>query len=193
MEGVEPLKVDREVALKEWKRYQSHKHNLGPLDAEISRVYEAISKGKLVIDALAAIQRAGLGEDKLPRLAIARADCKQCFLITRQNGSATFLSDIRWPTGRTAKDRMFEFPAGAFEGVSGRDSSAMVPHIPPDIRPRRGLQNYHVLFEAMWRPEPPIDPMLLRRLTGDIWLVVAAWDLTPVERAVMAHHMPVRR
>jgi len=32
----------------------------------------------------------------------------------------------------------------------------------------------------------PRDPMLLRRLGGDLWLVVAHWDLTEVERAAMA-------
>lgn len=33
----------------------------------------------------------------------------------------------------------------------------------------------------------PKDPYLLRRIgKGDMWLVVAAWDLTEVERAALA-------
>ena len=70
----------------------------------------------------------------------------------------------------------------------------MIPHIPPDIRPKRGLANYHVLYEAVWRDEPPIDPYLVRRLgRTDFYIILGAWDLTDVERAVMAAHMPRAR
>jgi hypothetical protein len=49
------------------------------------------------------------------------------------------------------------------------------------------MQNYHVLFEAVWSKAPPSDPFLLRRLgKGDLWLVLAMWDLTEVERAALA-------
>ena len=67
-----------------------------------------------------------------------------------------------------------------------------MPHIPPDIRPKRGIQNYHVLYEAVWRREIPVDPLLLRRIgtTGDLWTVLGAWELTELERAVLASHMP---
>ena len=62
-----------------------------------------------------------------------------------------------------------------------------MPVIPVHLRPRRGLQNYHVLWEAEWERIPPRDPMLLRRIgRGDMSLVVAAWDLTEVERAALA-------
>lgn len=189
---VQPLMVDRDTALKELRRYQKDRNNLGPMDLEISRIYKAISEGKLVVDALAAIRRAGLGEDRRPKLAIVRADAKRCYLIGRSDGSAVFLSDIRWPTGRTARDKKFEFPAESFVGQRHGDASAIAPHIPPDIRPKRALQSYHILFEAVWSDEPPVDPLLLRRMADDIWLVIAAWELTPVERAVMARHTPPR-
>jgi hypothetical protein len=39
----------------------------------------------------------------------------------------------------------------------------------------------------VWRPAPPVDPMLLRRIgLADLWVVLAAWDLTPVEQAALA-------
>jgi hypothetical protein len=61
----------------------------------------------------------------------------------------------------------------------------VVPLVPIHLRPRRALGAYHILWEAEWKRVPPVDPMLLRRIGGDIWLVVAAWDLTEVERAAM--------
>jgi len=65
-----------------------------------------------------------------------------------------------------------------------------VPLIPVHLRPKRGLANYHILWEAEWRRLPPVDPLLIRRLgKGDLWVVVAAWDLTEVERAAIAARM----
>ena len=60
--------------------------------------------------------------------------------------------------------------------------------IPLQLRPKRGLENYHVLCEAEWTGKaPPDDPMLLRRIgRADLWLVVAGWDLTAVEKAALA-------
>jgi hypothetical protein len=46
----------------------------------------------------------------------------------------------------------------------------MVPIVPVHLRPKHGLQNYHILWEAEWHPVPPTDPMLLRRYAGDLWI-----------------------
>ena len=64
-----------------------------------------------------------------------------------------------------------------------------MPLIPVHLRPKRGLANYHILWEAEWTRTYPADPYLLRRFSGDAWLVVAAWDLTDVERAVMSQRL----
>jgi len=190
---VQALTIPRDEAVKMWKKYQTHKHYQSPIDAEIEKIYKAIAHGKLVINALAEIVKHGLDDNKLPKLAIARADEKELYLRTSGVGGCT-MSGPRWVNGNTARSRYFEFAGGTFPGMQMRDQKAIVPHIPPDIRPKRGLENYHILWEADWTYEPPVDPILLRRLgkTGDIWLVVGAWDLTEVERAVMAMHRPFR-
>jgi hypothetical protein len=190
------LTIDREEAIKMWRKYQSHRHHQTPVDADIERIYAAIAKGKLVIRALESIRVAGLGADNLPKLAIVRADAKECHLEMKGEGAAQ-MSDDQWVMARTARSRYVEFPVGSFTPTSiigKRYHVAIVPHIPPDIRPKRGLENYHILFEAIWRPEPPRDPLLLRRMgKGDVWLVCGAWDLTEVERGVMADHMAAAR
>lgn len=49
------------------------------------------------------------------------------------------------------------------------------------------MNKYHILWEAEWSPIPPRDPMLLRRIgKADLWVVVAHWDLTEVERAALS-------
>lgn len=41
-------------------------------------------------------------------------------------------------------------------------------------------------IEAQWRPVPPVDPFLLKHLGGTLYVVLAQWDLTPLEQAVLA-------
>ena len=48
------------------------------------------------------------------------------------------------------------------------------------------LTGYHVLWEAEWQQVVPRDPFLLRHIGGDLYSVVAAWDLTDLERSVIA-------
>jgi hypothetical protein len=194
---VQPLMQNREQALALWKKYQAHRHpDFSAVDAEIMRISKMVSEGKIMIAALDAIVKAGVNERGQPKLAIMRADQKLCYLDMMSDGRAFMHArKAGWNLHRAAASLKFEFPAGTFPtNPSGRTRrlESVVPHIPPDIRPKRGLQNYHVLYEAVWRREIPVDPMLLRRVgrDGDLWIVVGAWELTDIERAVLAGHMP---
>jgi hypothetical protein len=180
------IELDRDEATRMWRKYQTHKDYQLPIDAEIERIYKVLAGGKVVVRALASISQAGVDDKGMPKLAIVRADATQCHCRMTTNGSGR-MSDSQWVDGRTARSRFFDFPEGTFANTKHQSGVAMVPHIPPDIRPHKGLHFYHVLFEAVWSPEPPVDPILLRRMgEGDVWLVCGAWELTSVERAVMA-------
>jgi hypothetical protein len=37
-----------------------------------------------------------------------------------------------------------------------------------------------------WTRVPPRDPALLRHIRGDLWVVLAVWDLTDLERLVLS-------
>jgi hypothetical protein len=190
------IELERYEAHKLWQKYQTHRYYQTPMDMEIERTYKAIAKGKVVIKALDSIRAAGTDLEGLPKLAIVRADQPKCFLTMYLNGGAR-MAHQPWINGNTARSLYFDFPETTFPRAAGsrkRDrAEALTPHIPPDIRPARGLQNYHVLFEAIWEKTPPYDPMLLRRIgKGDLWLVVGAWELTEVERAAMASRVGVR-
>lgn len=180
---VEKIVVDRKKALELYRAYKTHQHYSEPIDREIQRAYQLIAQGRMVVKALESIAAAGLGLDKMPKLAIARADSSQCYWRTTA-GQGRFVSDDL----RTyARDRSFTVK---FEGVTYQypEGRAVVPLVPIHMRPKRGVANYHILWEADWKAIPK-DPMLLRRIGGDLWLVVAVWDLTEVERAVMATRM----
>ncbi len=184
--NVERIVVDRAKAKELYRAYRKHQHYSEPMDKEIQRAYQLIAQGRMVIKALESIRLAGLGDDGLPKLAIARADKDRCSLTLNNDGGARMDTP---GSHRGARGQEFRFPVGSFGQVKWRRADAIVPLIPIHLRPKRALAGYHVLWEAEWTLTPPRDPYLLRRIGGDMWLVVAAWDLTEVERAAMATRM----
>ncbi len=192
---MEAVKVDitRNKAAELHRQYKARLHYSDEMDEEIMRAYRLISEGKLIIKALESIKNAGLGDDGLPKLAIATADSKKVECRVRQNGSVRFdcRKVISWFRNEDVLDlrgrKVLRFPRGSFSVSRDRDGQALVPPCPLHLRPQRGIASYHILWEAEWERIPPRDPYLLRRIgKGDLWLVVAAWDLTEVERAALA-------
>lgn len=177
----------------------------------LMRGYKAIAKGQQVIDLAKTIGTAGLQEDTLyPRLAICIADATKCKVTLRTDGGATFCDagdKYRWRA--VPKSRRVELPMGTlplFErkwrtdnntwqryrpgGILERPSwaneaFALVPIVPPHLHPRAALARYHIIWDAVWTAAPPVDPLLVRHLAGSLYAVVAHWDLTPLEQAVL--------
>jgi hypothetical protein len=196
------ITVARAEAEQLYRKYKEHANYSTPIDWEVQRTYQLLSKGKTIIKALESIAKAGTNEMGLPKLAIATAVAKACYLERWANGGAGMKSTSNWRAKSNAhqwRASTFTFPPETFpwswdrkHRVSRSDHQAQLPLIPVHLRPRRGLANYHILWEAEWEPIPPRDPYLLRRIgKADLWLVVAHWDLTEVERAVLSTRVPV--
>jgi hypothetical protein len=185
-----PVTISPDAARDLWRAYQKHRHYSTPIDREVMSAYQKLAQGKLVIKALESITSAGANDQGLPKLAIARADAKVMRLTRHHDGSAIMSTGSGVARRNTLSTIRFEFPKGSFPGGGWKNAEAVVPHAPLHLRPKRALQNYHVMFEAEWTKAPPVDPFLLRRLgQGDLWLVLAMWDLTEVERAALAARM----
>lgn len=182
-----PITLDRDVARSLYRKYREHLHYSTPIDHEIMRAYQLIAQGRLIIKALESITTAGVGEDGLPKLAIARATAEKCFLRhASPDGSCEMSCSGKWSRSNERFGNRFQFARGSFPAFKKWNAEAILPPVPLHLRPARGLANYHVLWEAQWTRTPPADPYLLRRIgIGDMWLVVAMWNLTPVERAAL--------
>lgn len=158
----------------------------------LMRGYRAIAQGKQVLDLHQVMRSAGVQDDskKLPKLAICRADAKTCNVRVNEDGSARFVAD---DAGWRATTRAVSLPADTLpritrswqNGHPQHSGQAVVPIIPAMLRPRHDLANYHILWDAVWMKAPPIDPLLLKHLSGGLYAIVTAWDLTPLERAVL--------
>jgi hypothetical protein len=191
----EQITLERDKARELWRDYRKHQHWSEPIDREVMRSYQALAQGKVVIQALESIVKAGVGQDGLPRLAIVRADAKHCWVDSRNwQNVLIFASTVSAISQSNMSRQRIELPLNRFPGISKleRRQRAVVPQIPLPLRPKRGLQNYHILFEAEWSYVAPKDPLLLRRAgKGDLWIVCAAWELTEIERAALTARIQV--
>lgn len=168
--------------------------------------FRAAARGLPIIQLSKCIERGGFFNNGLPRMAVARADAKEVAVEWEwfQGHGVRFDSDPI-PVGAW-RDTRRRWQRRAMVGsdhvrvalvkpdatprvhqlTSGR---TIVPSVPPRFRPKRQqrLHGLHVLWEVeKWDPTPPVDPALIRHIRGDLWSVLAVWDLTELERAVLA-------
>jgi hypothetical protein len=188
------IEMDRSTARTAFLAYRKEvRQRHSAEDEALMRGYRALANGTGVLSLKAAIIRGGFDEQHRPKLAIARADENWVRLYNRYRGGLGFCGERivgEWNHTHHAESRCAwvqdVVPADAqgfrFD-VPG--ASAMVPLIPPQYRPAADLSNYHLLWEAEWRNAPPRDPALLKYLGGELYAVLAVWDLTELERLVL--------
>jgi hypothetical protein len=163
-------------------------------DEAIAMGYRAAARGLPVIRLANAIARGGWTDDThgLPRIAIARATDVECYV--QWNGDALiYQNDVRWNVNRGALvgQHSVRVPMRNVAVPTMRSwhrGHTLVPLIPPRHRPKpRRLKHCHILWEVeQWLPIPAKDPALLRHIRGDLWAVLATWDLTDLERYVLS-------
>lgn len=165
------------------------------------KTFRALARGKRVVDVAAAIGRAGVDAKGFPKLALARANWAEVWCKGSQwteEGAVRrtlYFSRDRFPQMRQsrwsvdgASGSRLELPADLVGTLNqSLRARARVPIIPAGLRPAAtSLAHYSILFEAEWDFTEPADPFLLRYLGGTLYVVLAAWDLTPAETAIFA-------
>lgn len=123
-----------------------------------------------------------------PNLAIARADKLQV-RVQLWHGHFDFQTDYRPRMGSPGRDTLVRVQSP--KARYGSEGYALVPLVPPDVRLGRDRMAHHfILWEVEhWADseqsvEPDRDPLLLRRVTSQLYAVIAQWDLTELEREV---------
>lgn len=194
---VKTIEMDKRKARQHYLEYlHAIKAKKADLDSKhlkemdvLKKTYRQLSLGNKVLDINAVMPRAGSDHEGHPRLAIARPHKKWC-RFERWGDDCAFHGMNR-PGGsvwRTKARNTVRFPASFFPGenISGSDAiAAMVPNVPPEFQPEKGLHLYHLLWEPVWERVAPEDPILLKHIGGPMYLVCAQWDLTDIERAVL--------
>jgi len=188
------ITMPKEQAQKEWKNYREVL--VRRQEKYLMQMYECLShmrRGRKLLDVFEAIKKAGLNEKQEPRLAIARADFKRVYFHKQDDGRGFYSDSVS--TYGWRKDKIVDLPENTFDdwmrdenGYSIKEPRRLetkVPIIPPQFLPRGKLSNYFVLWEVKDWKAVPKDPILLKRLTNNLFAVLAVWNLTPLEQAII--------
>ena len=193
----EELAKKAKKAGKELGQVRIAKSELEREDEKMAKAFLELSRGKTLINIREAIVDGGVNDIYLPRLAIGRADWK----FVRMNSSSSSITfhdseDSGWRAEEKSKLNVTiprdGFPVETFDYFTRTKLGlerlphyrALTPSIPPHIRPN-ALSRYYILWEAEWEKQVPVDPILLSRINDNLFVVVAQWDLTEVERGVL--------
>lgn len=195
--NVAEFTVDRELARDKLRAYRSRKHKEAEQEYRAAeKLFEAAAKGARLLVAGDVIRNSPFDEQGRPKLAIARADRKQVCLFRRRS-RITFDSRADYsPYDEGRHSQLLHDYHSMPEWKPKQNHSydrwfATVPMVPADVRPETGqLRQWHILWEVdQWHRnpivDPPRDPFLLRRVSGDVFEVIAEWDLTPIEQEAM--------
>lgn len=183
------FEMQPELAREKWRELLGHPA-ISRLEKIRRRVYRTMSKGQKIIDVTTVIEKAGLNTDGGPRLAICRADKMKCYFEARWDGSGIFTARnlSNWRANRhTNRFLDFNFGPGTFpKSHSDKVFSTLAPIVPAEHSPKDGLDRYWLLWEVdKWEQLPPRDPLLLRRVSKNLFAIVAEWNLSPLEWAIM--------
>jgi hypothetical protein len=207
---VEQIVIPKKKAEEEYEAYkQELRYGKTQFNKDMLSLYAHMKHGGKVIDLWEAMKLGGLNKDGDPKLAITNADAKRVRFnkeYTWQNNVMVADGGIFYPLGdafdswrrrnnqkiRIPKEFFPEWAKDAKGSIIRQQIETTVPIVPAKIlNPLRShkLENYHILWEVEDWKLIPKDPMLLKRITPNMFCVLATWDLTELERAVIRGRM----
>ena len=177
---VEELQMLKTQAEEEWKKYKKvGLKNLTRQQKLIMKFYNLLKKERKILDLNHSFQIAGLNENNEPKLAIARCDWRQVQVeySTYPNAHLNFQEDFHTKKSIEVTDELFR-------KCKFIRLEAPLPYIPPYIS-IYDKSKFYVLWEVEEWKLPPKDPILLKKLANNFYLVVNYWNITDIENKVI--------
>lgn len=155
-------------------------------DRMMAKAYRAMRAGKRVLNLYECMRKAGCNSDGLPKLAIAQARATHIFLHYRDQSQRDVYFSMETFSTSGWWGKAISVPRAMLPEIQPQERCpwATVPTIPPKYRPS-DIYPYYVLWDAKWNQTAPKDPFLLKKLGGPLYMIVAGWDLTPLERSLL--------
>jgi hypothetical protein len=202
--NIETIKMPKRKAQFEWKNYRLAL--IRRQDKYLKQIKSCLwhmSRGRKLLDIYEVMKKCGTNGDEEPKIAIAREDWEKVYFVKVNSTTGVFSgtdnghmihSDVALPSGTFKKWSTWskeEVAQGKtqswMEGRIRHDIlSTKTPIIPATFLPKGNLSNYYILWEVdKWDEEPPKDPILLKRLSPNLFAVLAVWNLSKLERAII--------
>lgn len=209
---VQTLTMPRHEARERLRAYRKSLHRRADAEYDIAaKGLEAIAEGFAVIDVAAAIRETAIDHVGRPMLAIARSDRKHVvFEHDSWSPTANFWTESTFTPRQAVRDHYPTLVRDVHMGMTGRaraetvpgrgrddgvpNGYSLVPMVPPQALEEAGRPQLKKCF-TLWEVEhwadtkiaskSDLDPYLLKHIGGDLYAVLAAWELTELERAVM--------
>lgn len=207
---LEKIQMPKERAKAEWKAYNTlikKKHDKYLVD--MKKCMYQLSQGKALININKVMEKAGVTKNYEPKLAIARADWGQVFFHKKYSGRGFFSGEPNIWYVKSNGD--IDLPPQTFtewirvkENINMKDGSirkvdsnwgiqtpqikTKVPIIPVQLMPEGQLSEYYILWEVdKWEELPKKDdPLLLRRITENLFVILSAWGVTELEQSIIS-------
>ena len=195
---VPKISMPEEQAKEEWKKYNLLLKTKKDKYLKIMKdaMYH-MKKGRELIDVYLIAKKFGLNKKGLPRIAISRADIPEVYFRKRDSGTGRFeMDNNRWGSDSYKDDVEFSQDTYGVHWERQNEGSSWikkervktkVPRVPIEIMPDGKLENYYVLWEVKeWEDIPPAkDPLLLKRISQNLFVILGSWDVTPLEQSIM--------
>ena len=209
---LEKIQMPKEKAREEWKIYNNLiKERHDKYLEDMKKCMYQLSQGKVLIDINKVMEKSGVTKDYQPKLAIARADWKECHFHKKDSGRGFFSGDskswfiksggdidlppetfVQWlrgtqdinlkdgGVGKLVKNQEWAIPKAQIK--------TKVPIIPAQLMPKGQLIEYYILWEInKWEELPKQDdPLLLKRITENLFVILSAWDVTELEQSIIS-------
>ncbi len=207
---LEKIQMPVEKAKEEWKKYTEliKTRREKYLKDMKSCMYE-LKQGKELIDIWKVMEKIGLNKNYEPKMAIARADWKEVIFI-KQDAGRGFFSDretswsqsseghidikpntfMEWPRVKEEREVHGTKNKVKIDGwqIVKDKIKTKVPIIPAQLLPDSDIKGFYILWEVdHWEDLPKKeDPILLKRITENLFVILGAWDVTELEQSVIS-------
>lgn len=186
------ITMPRQVARDQLRAYRSSLHRRADAEYEaVAQGLEHLAKGTPLLNLADCFRDCPTDRSYRPRLAIARADRSRVWFRRVGNGRGEFTTRTN-SRGAGTLTFTLDVPSTPkdYWTIGGTSGSALVPMIPAQVREKVGsfdAAKRFLLWEVEeWADIAPRDPYLLQHVGGELYAILAEWDLTELERAVMA-------
>jgi len=197
LQEISKIKMPKEQAKEEWKKYcDVLKRRKEKFLKVMKDAYYQMKEGKELIDIYKIMSEVGLNENNLPKLAIVRADAKECIFEKKDAGAGIFGFSSRY-NQINYKDAV-ELPQNTFKihwervensswNIKEKSVKTRVPIVPIELMPEGDLSGYYILWETNnWQPIPEArDPLLLKRISENLFAILGSWDVTELEQSII--------